>query len=51
VVEAMKMEHALVAPHAGVVRDLTVDVGDQVDMGERIMRVEAEGSTGGEGKD
>jgi pyruvate/2-oxoglutarate dehydrogenase complex dihydrolipoamide acyltransferase (E2) component len=34
-----------------VVRDLTVDVGDQVDMGERIMRVEAEGSTGGEGKD
>ena len=51
VVEAMKMEHALVAPHAGVVRDLTVDVGDQVDMGERIMRVEAAGSTGGEGKD
>ncbi len=43
VVEAMKMEHALVAPHAGVVRDLTVDVGDQVDMRERMMRVEAEG--------
>jgi 3-methylcrotonyl-CoA carboxylase alpha subunit len=42
VVEAMKMEHAVVAPHAGVVRDLTVDVGDQVEMGERIMRVEAE---------
>ena len=40
VVEAMKMEHALVAPHAGVVRDLTVDVGEQVEMGERIMRVE-----------
>jgi len=50
VVEAMKMEHALVAPHAGVVRDLTIDVGDQVDMGERIMRVEAEGKMGGEGK-
>jgi 3-methylcrotonyl-CoA carboxylase alpha subunit len=43
VVEAMKMEHALVAPHAGVVRDLTVDVGAQVDMGERLMRVEADG--------
>ena len=43
VVEAMKMEHALVAPHAGFVRDLTVNVGDQVEMGERIMRVEAEG--------
>jgi biotin carboxyl carrier protein len=42
VVEAMKMEHALVAPHAGVVRDLAVNVGDQVEMGERIMRVEAE---------
>ena len=40
VVEAMKMEHALVAPHAGVVRDLDANVGDQVEMGERIMRVE-----------
>ena len=50
VVEAMKMEHALVAPHAGVVRDLTVDVGDQVDMGERLMRVEAAGKAGGEGE-
>jgi 3-methylcrotonyl-CoA carboxylase alpha subunit len=42
IVEAMKMEHALVAPHAGAVRDLVVGVGDQVEMGERIMRVEAE---------
>ncbi len=41
VVEAMKMEHALVAPHAGVVRDLTAALGDQVEMGEAIMRVEA----------
>ena len=49
VVEAMKMEHALVAPHAGVVRDLTVDVGDQVDMGERIMRVESETRGAGAG--
>jgi 3-methylcrotonyl-CoA carboxylase alpha subunit len=40
VVEAMKMEHALVAPHAGVVRDLAVALGDQVEMGEPIMRVE-----------
>ncbi len=40
VVEAMKMEHALVAPHAGVVRDLSVSVGEQVEMGETIMRVE-----------
>ncbi len=42
VVEAMKMEHALVAPHAGVVRDLDASVGEQVEMGETIMRVEKE---------
>jgi len=42
VVEAMKMEHALVAPHAGVVRDIEASVGDQIEMGERIMRVEKE---------
>ena len=42
VVEAMKMEHALVAPFSGVVRDLVATVGEQVEMGERIMRVEAE---------
>jgi 3-methylcrotonyl-CoA carboxylase alpha subunit len=50
VVEAMKMEHALVAPHGGVVRDLTANLGDQVEMGERIMRVEAEGHGEGEGR-
>jgi 3-methylcrotonyl-CoA carboxylase alpha subunit len=46
VVEAMKMEHALVAPYAGVVRDLDASVGDQVEMGERIMWVEREGERG-----
>ena len=51
VVEAMKMEHALVAPHAGVARDLTVDVGAQVDMGERLMRVEADGQKDGREKE
>ncbi len=40
VVEAMKMEHALVAPYAGVVRDLTAAVGEQVEMGETIMWVD-----------
>ena len=43
VVEAMKMEHALTAPFAGVVRDLVATVGEQVEMGERIMRVEGAG--------
>jgi 3-methylcrotonyl-CoA carboxylase alpha subunit len=47
VVEAMKMEHALIAPHAGVVRDLNASVGDQVEMGERIMRVEKEAGLDG----
>jgi pyruvate/2-oxoglutarate dehydrogenase complex dihydrolipoamide acyltransferase (E2) component len=37
----MKMEHALTAPFAGVVRDLVSAVGEQVEMGERILRVEA----------
>ena len=50
VVEAMKMEHALVAPHAGVVRDLTANVGDQVEMGVTIMRVEADAQGKGEGQ-
>ena len=49
VVEAMKMEHALVAPHAGVVRDLEATAGDQVEMGERIMRVEADRKADAEG--
>src|SRR6185437_3570379 len=46
VVEAMKMEHALIAPHAGVVRGLAANLGDQVEMGEPIMRVQAEGGEG-----
>ena len=49
VVEAMKMEHALTAPHAGVVQDLTASVGEPVEMGETIMRVEKE-REGGEGE-
>jgi 3-methylcrotonyl-CoA carboxylase alpha subunit len=46
VVEAMKMEHALVAPYAGVVRDLTAAVGEQVEMGALIMWVERKGERG-----
>ena len=41
VVEAMKMEHALIAPFAGLSATSTSNVGEQVEMGERIMRVEA----------
>ncbi len=42
VVEAMKMEHALVAPHAGRVVDLAARVGDTVEQGQRLMTIEAE---------
>ena len=44
VVEAMKMEHTLVAPRAGTV-DLLVRVGDQVTMGQIVARVTADDPT------
>ncbi len=40
-VEAMKMEHAVLAPHSGVVR-LEVAVGDQVRQGQVVARIEPE---------
>ena len=40
VVEAMKMEHALLAPRAGRIGDLTIAVGSQVAEGTRLMTVE-----------
>ena len=38
VVEAMKMHHEVVAPAAGVVRELAVAVGDQVAEGQALFR-------------
>jgi biotin carboxyl carrier protein len=38
--EAMKMEHAVVAPIDGVVADVTVIDGDQVERGQRLASVE-----------
>jgi propionyl-CoA carboxylase alpha chain len=43
VIEAMKMEHRLVAPAAGVVTELLVAVGDTVDRGTTLAVVEADG--------
>ena len=40
VVEAMKMHHEVVAPEAGVVRELAVAVGEQVAEGQALFRVE-----------
>jgi acetyl-CoA/propionyl-CoA carboxylase biotin carboxyl carrier protein len=41
VIEAMKMENEVLAPHQGTVADLTVKVGDTVDAGTTLMRVHA----------
>ncbi len=44
ILEAMKMEHEVTAPHDGVVRDVCVDVGQQVDAGTVLVTLdEAEG--------
>jgi propionyl-CoA carboxylase alpha chain len=37
VLEAMKMEHQIVAPSAGTVLDVRVTVGQQVDAGEILI--------------
>jgi propionyl-CoA carboxylase alpha chain len=40
VLEAMKMEHTLRAPFAGMVREVSVGIGAQVVEGARIMEIE-----------
>ena len=42
-IEAMKMEHAIRAPAAGVVTDLPVAVGTQVDNGSVLAVLDDEG--------
>jgi 3-methylcrotonyl-CoA carboxylase alpha subunit len=41
VMEAMKMEHTLHAPHDGVVAELLYAVGDPVAEGGALLRLEA----------
>ena len=43
VVEAMKMEHALLAPADGIVSEVAAEVGAQIAEGARIMTIEAKG--------
>jgi biotin carboxyl carrier protein len=43
VLEAMKMEHPMRAPQDGVVREILVALGDQVENGALLLVVEAEG--------
>jgi 3-methylcrotonyl-CoA carboxylase alpha subunit len=40
VVEAMKMEHSLVAPFDGVVKELRANVGDQISEGALLIRID-----------
>ncbi|MGE4612052.1 MAG: acetyl/propionyl/methylcrotonyl-CoA carboxylase subunit alpha [Paracoccaceae bacterium] len=42
IIEAMKMEHSLVAPRDGYVSDLLVEVGQQVEAGEVLLMLEDE---------
>jgi propionyl-CoA carboxylase alpha chain len=39
--EAMKMEHAVTSPKDGVVAELPVEVGQQVELGAVLARVES----------
>jgi 3-methylcrotonyl-CoA carboxylase alpha subunit len=41
VVEAMKMEHALLAPHDGTVSEVAVAVGAQIAEGAKVLMIEA----------
>jgi 3-methylcrotonyl-CoA carboxylase alpha subunit len=41
VVEAMKMEHALVAPRSGRAERLAAKLGDVVEQGQRLMTIAA----------
>jgi 3-methylcrotonyl-CoA carboxylase alpha subunit len=42
VVEAMKMEHALLAPADGTVVEISAQIGAQVAEGARILSIEAD---------
>ena len=43
VLEAMKMEHALVAPRDGVVAEVLAEAGDQIEAGAALVRLEGDG--------
>ncbi len=47
VLEAMKMEHVVRAPHAGVLASLLVAAGDQVDVGQPLAVLTAGADAGG----
>jgi 3-methylcrotonyl-CoA carboxylase alpha subunit len=51
ILEAMKMEHTVRAPQAGVLRAYRVQVGDQVNMGEQLMDFVADAAPPADGDD
>jgi propionyl-CoA carboxylase alpha chain len=44
--EAMKMEHTIIAPADGVLTQLNVNTGQQVEVGAVLARVEASSTEG-----
>jgi 3-methylcrotonyl-CoA carboxylase alpha subunit len=40
IIEAMKMEHALTAPHAGTVTGISIAAGGQIAEGAKVMTIE-----------
>lgn len=44
--EAMKMEHTITAPNDGVLAEINVQTGQQVEVGAVLARVEAPDSEG-----
>jgi len=50
IVEAMKMEHVIRAPHAGRIAAVRVREGDQVEGGAVVVKIAPESSPGGEAR-
>ncbi|HHL21569.1 MAG TPA: ATP-grasp domain-containing protein [Aliiroseovarius sp.] len=50
VLEAMKMEHALVAPREGVVAEVLTDAGAQVEAGAALIRLHEDTGAGADGE-
>jgi 3-methylcrotonyl-CoA carboxylase alpha subunit len=46
ILEAMKMEHALSAPRAGIVAEVLAEAGDQVEAGAALIRLAPEAGPG-----
>ena len=50
VLEAMKMEHRIVAPRDGSISELHVEVGEQVTNGQLLVRLDEDSSSESDGQ-